>query len=147
RYHRRRERLRGAAGRSRGAARSHAEAPGRCHGRAYGRGGLPALLGRTAHRGQLRRAADRNLSCGAVAAEGCCMMRWVVGLVVAVALGMGGAGDAGAQVGQGTLGNIFVRSERIVLPLRGVAPGTPWAVRDFFGTAVASGQVGGATIE
>jgi hypothetical protein len=49
---------------------------------------------------------------------------------------------AAAEIGQGALGNVFVRGERIVLPLRGAEAGTGWTIKDFFGTEIASGRVG-----
>jgi hypothetical protein len=63
-------------------------------------------------------------------------------LVVVAALASSVGVGRAAEIGQGTLGNIFQRGERVVLPLRSAGAGTPWTLRDFFGVEVASGRVG-----
>lgn len=61
-------------------------------------------------------------------------------LILVVLIGSIGAARA-VEIGQGALGNVFMRGEAVRLPVNGLSVSIPWEIRDYFGAVVASGSV------
>lgn len=79
------------------------------------------------------------------------MMRWLLLAAFLIFRFDAAHADEGVELGQSTLGNIFVEGDRVAIPVRTEGDRVQWRVTDFFGTEIASASAavtgGAVTIE